>query len=302
MFIRRLPRFEYHAPNSIQEALECLSRYGSQAKVLAGGTDLLVSMKKREEVPEHLINLKGIKGLNAIRHDEREGLAIGCLATIGDIARSQIVREKFTALWDAVNVMAAPQVRNLGTIGGNLCSAVPSADTAPPLIALGASVRLLGGKGERSLPLESFFKGPGESDLKSDEILLEVVVPNPPENSGGAYFKLMRRNAMDLALVGAAVFLRLNGDKSRCKEARIALGAVAPTPIRVPKAEQVLVGRAVNEETAKEAGNTARLEAKPISDIRASEAYRRDMVGVLTKRAIMAALDRTRGASHNGQL
>ena len=294
MFIRRLPSFEYHAPASIQEALECLCQCAGKAKVLAGGTDLLISMKKREQVPEHLINLKGIKGLNAIRYDEKQGLAIGGLATVGDIERSQIVKEKFTALWDAVNVMAAPQVRNLGTIGGNLCSAVPSADTAPPLITLGASVRLLGTNGERSVPVESFFKGPGESVLKADEILVEVLVPNPPENSGGAYFKLMRRNAMDLALVGAAVFLRINKDKKVCQEARIALGAVAPTPMRAPKAEQVLLGRAVNEETAKEAGNTARLEAKPISDIRASEAYRRDMVGVLTKRAIMAALDRTR--------
>ena len=294
MFIRRLPSFEYHAPASIQEALECLSQCAGKAKVLAGGTDLLVSMKKREQVPEHLINLKGIEGLNAIRYDEKQGLAIGGLATVGDIERSHIVKEKFTALWDVVNVMAAPQVRNLGTIGGNLCSAVPSADTAPPLIALGASVRLLGAKGERSVPVESFFKGPGESVLKADEILVEVLVPNPPENSGGAYFKLMRRNAMDLALVGAAVFLRINKDKKVCQEARIALGAVAPTPMRARKAEQVLVGRAVKEESAKEAGNAARLEAKPISDIRASEAYRRDMVGVLTKRAIMAALDRTR--------
>ena len=294
MFIRRLPSFEYHAPASIQEALECLCQCAGKAKVLAGGTDLLISMKKREQVPEHLINLKGIKGLNAIRYDEKQGLAIGGLATVGDIERSQIVKEKFTALWDAVNVMAAPQVRNLGTIGGNLCSAVPSADTAPPLITLGASVRLLGTNGERSVPVEFFFKGPGESVLKADEILVEVLVPNPPESSGGAYFKLMRRNAMDLALVGAAVFLRINKDKKVCQEARIALGAVAPTPMRAPKAEQVLLGRAVNEETAKEAGNTARLEAKPISDIRASEAYRRDMVGVLTKRAIMAALDRTR--------
>jgi aerobic carbon-monoxide dehydrogenase medium subunit len=294
MFIRRLPSFEYHAPASIQEALECLSQCAGKAKVLAGGTDLLVSMKKREKVPEHLINLKGIEGLNAIRYDARKGLAIGGLTTVGDIERSQIVREKFGALWDAVNIMAAPQVRNLGTIGGNLCSAVPSADTAPPLIALGASVRLLGTKGERSVPVESFFKGPGESVLKADEILVEVLVPNPPENSGGAYFKLMRRNAMDLALVGAAVFLRINKEKKVCQEARIALGAVAPTPMRALKAEHVLVGKEVDDKIAEEAGNKARLEARPITDIRASEAYRRDMVGVLTKRAIMAALDRTR--------
>ena len=294
MFIKRLPRFEYHAPASVQEALQYLSQWGGKAKVLAGGTDLLVAMKKREEVPEHLINLKGIPGLNEIRYDEKNGLSIGGLTTVGDIERSRIVREKFTVLWDAVNVMAAPQVRNLGTIGGNLCSAGPSADTAPPLIALGASVRLLGAKGERSVSVESFFKGPGESLLKADEILLEVRVPVPPENCGGAYFKLMRRKAMDLALVGAAVFLRMDKGRKICEEARIALGAVAPTPVRAPKAEQVLAGREVNEQTAAEAGNSARMEAKPISDIRASEAYRREMVAVLTRRAIMMALERAR--------
>jgi carbon-monoxide dehydrogenase medium subunit len=199
--------------------------------------------------------------------------------------------EESSRLFGMLSMRWRPQVEIWEPLE-TFASAVPSADTAPPLIALGASVRLLGAKGEG--PRESFFKGPGESVLKADEILVEVLVPNPPENSGGGYFKLMRRNAMDLALVGAAVFLQINKGKKVCQEARIALGAVAPTPMRARKAEQVLVGRAVSEETAKEAGNTARLEAKPISDIRASEAYRRDMVGVLTKRAIMAALDRTR--------
>jgi carbon-monoxide dehydrogenase medium subunit len=294
MFIRRLPRFEYHAPASIQEALEWLSRYGGQSKVLAGGTDLLVSMKNRETTPAHLINLKGIDALREIRYDAKEGIRIGSLATIGDIERSQVVKEKFAALWDAVDVMAAPQVRNLGTIGGNLCSAVPSADTAPPLIAMGASVRLLGTKGERSLPVEGFFKRPRESHLRSDEILLEVLVPDQPQNSAGAYFKLMRRNAMDMALVGAAVFLRLNKEKNRCEEARIALGAVAPTPIRAFGAERVLIGREVNEELASNAGEAASRESRPITDLRASEEYRRTMVGVLTKRAILAALNRIR--------
>ncbi len=292
MFIRRLPPFEYHAPTSITEALECLSQYGDQAKVYAGGTDLLVSMKKREALPKHLVNLKGIEDLKGITFERKEGLRIGSLTTIGDIERSRIIREKYRILWDAVDVMAAPQVRNLGTVGGNLCSAVPSADTAPPLIALGATVRLLGVKGERSLPVEALFKGPGESDLKADEILLEVLVPVPPENSGGAYFKCMRRNAMDLALVGAAVFLQLNEDRSRCGEARIALGAVAPTPVRAPEAERVLVGNKITEEVAAKAGDTASQEARPISDLRSSEEYRRTMVGVLTKRATLEALGR----------
>lgn len=292
MFIRRLPGFEYHAPTSIQEALQCLSQYGDRSRVLAGGTDLLVSMKKRVAKPAHLINLKGIGELGGIHYDARKGLRIGSLATIGDIERSQVVKEKFGALWDAADVMAAPQVRNLGTIGGNLCSAVPSADTAPPLIALGASVRLLGAKGERSLLVENLFRGPGQSVLKPDEILLEVLVPNQPEHSAGAYVKLMRRNAMDLALVGVAVFLRMGKDKGRCEEARIALGAVAPTPIRAAEAERELVGRRVDEESARKAGEAASKEARPITDVRATEEYRRQMVGVLTKRAALEAFKR----------
>jgi carbon-monoxide dehydrogenase medium subunit len=293
MFIRRLPKFEYHAPATIEEALRFLSQHRDRSKLLAGGTDLLVSMKKRSmTTPAHIVNLKGIGELRSIDYDARQGLRIGSLATIGDIERSQVIREKFTSLWDAADVMAAPQVRNLGTIGGNLCSAIPSADTAPPLIAMGASVRLLGPRGERFLPVEKLFSGPGKSVLEPDEILVQVLVPNPPEQSAGAYLKLMRRNAMDLALVGVAVFLRLNRDKIRCDEARIALGAVAPTPIRAINAERALAGKGVNEESARSAGEAASEEARPITDVRATEGYRRTMVGVLTKRAILQTLKR----------
>ncbi|RJR41540.1 MAG: xanthine dehydrogenase family protein subunit M [Desulfobacteraceae bacterium] len=294
MFIRRLPQFEYHAPATIEEALRFLSQHGARSKLLAGGTDLLVSMKKRTTTPVHLVNLKGIGELRSIDYDARQGLRIGSLATIGDIGRSQVIREKFTALWDAADVMAAPQVRNLGTIGGNLCSAVPSADTAPPLIAMGASVRLLGSKGERILPVEKLFQGPGQSILEPDEILMEVRIPDPPEKSAGAYLKLMRRNAMDLALVGVAVFLRMSVDKGRCEEARIALGAVAPTPIRSVGAERVLAGKGIDEDSASMAGEAAAAEARPITDVRATEEYRRTMVGVLTKRATLEAFKRIR--------
>jgi carbon-monoxide dehydrogenase medium subunit len=168
MFIRRLPKFEYHAPTSLGEALDHLSRYGDNAKVLAGGTDLLVSMKKREILPEHLINLKGIKALKHIHYDKKRGLKIGGLVTLGEIERSIIVREKYGALWDAANVMAAPQIRSLATIGGNLCSAVPSADTAPPLVALEATVTLAGKNGERTLLVADFFAGPEASVLNPD--------------------------------------------------------------------------------------------------------------------------------------
>jgi len=293
MFIRRLPKFEYHAPTSVAEALDQLSLYTENARVFAGGTDLFVSMKKREVVPEHLINLNGIDELKNTHYHEAEGLRIGALVTMGELERSKIVKEKFPILWDAVNVMATPQIRNLGTIGGNLCSAIPSADTAPPLLALSAMVTIVGSAGERTMLVEEFSRGPGESDLAPDEILKEILIPAPPANSGGAYFKLMRRHAQDLALVGVATNLRLDEDGQLCQEARIALGAVAPTPIRALKAEAVLKGRNINDDLAAEAGGVASEEARPITDIRASGEYRREMVGVLTKRAIMTALTRT---------
>jgi CO/xanthine dehydrogenase FAD-binding subunit len=292
MFIRRLPKFEYHAPTSVAEALDQLSLYTENARVFAGGTDLFVSMKKREVVPEHLINLNGINELKNTHYHEAEGLRIGALVTMGELERSKIVKEKFPILWDAVNVMATPQIRNLATIGGNLSSAIPSADTAPPLLALSAMVTIVGSAGERTMLVEEFFRGPGESDLAPDEILKEILIPAPPANSGGAYFKLMRRHAQDLALVGVAASFRLDEDGQVCQEARIALGAVAPTPIRALKAEEVLQGRNINDDLATEAGRVASEEARPITDIRASAEYRREMVGVLTKRAIMTALKR----------
>jgi carbon-monoxide dehydrogenase medium subunit len=289
MFIKRMPKFEYHTPTSLTEAVALLSTHGNMAKVFAGGTDIFVAMKKRESVPDHLINLKGIEGLKGIDDDEAEGIRIGGLTPLGDLERSKIISEKLPIFGDAFNVMASPQIRNLGTIGGNLCSAVPSADTAPPLIALGASVKLNGTNGERKVLVEDFFKGPGESVLRPDEILTQILIPNSLENSGGAYLKMMRRNAMDLALVGVAVQLRLDADGTVCKKAKIALGAVAPTPIRARGAEKTLIDKVIDEDLAGEAGRIAAQEASPISDIRASREYRMEMVGVLTKRAVMAA-------------
>ena len=292
MFIKRLPKFEYHAPTSLSEALDLLAKYDGKARIFAGGTDLLVSMKKREVLPEHLISLKGIPELKGIRHDQKEGMKIGALVTLGEMEHSKIVQSHFCVLWDAVQVMASPQIRSLGTVGGNLCSAEPSADTAPPLIVLDASVEIISSKGKRKVLVENFFKGPGESILKPDEILTQISIPQPPEKSSGAYFKIMRRAAMDLAQVGVAVCLSLNSEKRICRVARIALGAVGSTPIRALKAEQILLNKELNETVGKEAGKTAAEEANPRSSIRASKEYRREMIEVLTKRAVMAAYHR----------
>ena len=289
MFIKRLPRFEHHAATSIPEALDLLARYAGKAEVYAGGTDLLVAMKKREKVPEHLIDLKGIAEMRGIRVDDQKGIHIGSLTTLAELEGSTVVKEKFGALWDAVNEMASPQIRTLGTIGGNLCGAVPSADTAPPLIALGSSVKMVGPSGDRSVLVENFFKGPRESVLGKNELLKEVFIPYPSEFASGNYIKLMRRNAMDLALVGVAASLRLDSTGKICKEARIALGAVAPTPIRVPQAEKVLTDRTIDITRAGEAGRVASQVCRPITDIRSTLGYRRSMVEVLTKRAVLEA-------------
>jgi CO/xanthine dehydrogenase FAD-binding subunit len=291
MFVKRLPKFEYHAPTSLAEALDLLAKYDGKGAALAGGTDLLVSMKRREALPEHLISLKGIAELKGI-HEEKEGMKIGSLVTLGEIEHSRMIQDKFRVLWDAAQVMASRQIRNLGTIGGNLCSAAPSADTAPPLIVLDASVEIISPNGKRRVLVENFFKGPGESDVKPGEILTQIMIPNPLKKTSGAYFKLMRRAAMDLAQVGVAASLSVDSEKKTCTGARIALGAVGSTPIRALKAEQILLDKELNETVGKEAGKIAAQEANPRSSIRASKEYRREMIEVLTKRAVMAAYTR----------
>jgi CO/xanthine dehydrogenase FAD-binding subunit len=293
MFLRRLPRFEHHSPASLPEALDLLRQYAQKAEVYAGGTDLLVAMKKREKAPQHLIDLKEIEEMKGIHADGNDGIRIGALTTLAELERSALVKEDLSPLWDAVNVMASPQIRTLGTIGGNLCSAMPSADTAPPLLALGASVRITGPRGERTLPVEYFFRGPGESDLKPGEILSQILIPRISAKTGGVYLKLMRRSAMDLAQVGVAVHIASDpAEKKICRKARIAFGAVARTPIRILKAEGILLNKEITQDLAREAGETASLEANPRSSIRASREYREAMIEVLTERAVMEALRR----------
>lgn len=292
MFIKRLPTFEYHAPSTIEEALEAISMYNKDGKVFAGGTDILVSMKKREVVPKHLINLTNLENLKGITYEKGVGVRIGSLTPLGEIERSGIIKDHFPPLWDAIKVIAAPQIRNLGTIGGNLCSAIPSADTPPPLIVLKATLKLVTLNGERTVQVEDFFKGRGESILKPGELLTEIFIPDLSDQSAGAYIKLMRRKAMDLALVGVAAFLKLNDNRNTCKEARIALGAVAPTPMRAKMAEKILINGDINENLAAESGKVASQEARPITDIRATKEYRTEMVEVLTRRAVLMAVDR----------
>jgi carbon-monoxide dehydrogenase medium subunit len=284
-----LPKFEYLSPQTVAEACSLLYRHGKSAKVIAGGTDLLVKMKERELAPRYLVGLRGINDLDYIEYDKKGGLRIGALTSNGSVAGSAVIQEEFGLLAEAAAKIGTPQIRNMGTIGGNLGNAAPSADTAPPLIALGARVKLVSSKGERTVPLEDFFTGPGETVLKTNELLTEIQVPEPVPGTRGVYLKLLPRGAVDIAAVGVAVLLVL-GKGGICNDVRIVLGAVAPTPVRAKRAEAVIKGKQGKNGVIQEAAQTAAEEARPISDVRSSAAYRQEMVKVLTRRALVQCL------------
>ena len=284
-FFRRLPRLDYARPTSLDEALTFLSQHKAQAKAFAGGTDLIPAIKRRESpAPRLFVDLKGIPGLDTITYDASAGLCIGALAPITSVERSVLVREHCPMLVQALITLASPQVRNRGTITGNICSAVPSADTAPGLLVLEAKLKIASSKGTRVVPVTEFFTGPRKTILADDEIVTEIHIPPSPPKSKGIYLKLSPRKSMDLAVVGVAAFITVSGDV--CKEGRVALGAVAPTPIRARKAEAALTGKKLTAETIDEVARIASTECSPINDHRASAEYRCDMVYVLTRRAL----------------
>jgi CO/xanthine dehydrogenase FAD-binding subunit len=289
-----LPKFEYLAPKTLSEACSMLSQHKGEAMAIAGGTDLVTKLRDRALFPKYLIKIKGLPDLDYIRYSEAEGLKIGALAPNQSVANSPPIREKFRFLAEAVGLIGTVQVRNLGTIGGNLCNAAPSADAAPPLTALGAKGKLVSSRGERVVDLEGFFTGPGATVLEADEILAEIQVPNPPPHSGGAYLKIAR-TAVDIAVVGVAASITLGGDGS-CSDAGIVLGAVAPVPLRARKAEAALKGKKLEGTVIEEGARLAAEESRPISDVRGSAEYRKEMVRVLTGRAINEALERARAS------
>jgi CO/xanthine dehydrogenase FAD-binding subunit len=288
-FYRRLPRFEYLQPKSLDEALSLLTKYKGKAKLIAGGTDLLPKMKRREiEAPKHVVDLKGIPDLDHVTYDEKDGLAIGALATIHAIETSPVIQHRFSILAQAAYTMAAPQVRNRGTVAGNICNAVPSADSVPPLLALEAKLKLMSQKGVRILAIEDFFTGPNETVLTGVELLVEIQIPPLPSESRGIYLKLSPKRSMDLATVGVAALVLT--EDGLCKDIRIALGAVAPTPIRAKRAEDIIRGQGFSDELIERTAQTAAEESRPIDDHRASAEYRRWMVEALVRRAINQAI------------
>lgn len=285
-FYRRLPRVGYLKPGSLSEALGLLAenRDGRYA-VYAGGTDVIPKLKARfMKTPEALIDLKAIRELDFISYDEKTGLRIGALATISSVVEADIVKKNYPILYQAAHSIASTHIQNRGTIVGNICNAVPSADSAPALLCLGARVVCVSRSGERMIDIERFFTGPNKTALGSGEIVSEIQVPPMAAGTRGVYLKLSPRSRMDLAVVGVAALVR-KADGS-FGDARIGLCAVAPTPMRALKAEERLRGKPVNEKVVLAAAKAASDESNPISDHRASAEYRRLMVEALVSRAI----------------
>lgn len=280
---------KYFAPESIEEAISLLSQYGEKSKIIAGGTDLLVQMRKKIVLPDFLISLGSVRDLGYINYDERNGLRIGALTTIGSIENSPLIQSKFSILAQAASNLGTPAIRNRATIGGNLCNASPSADIAPALMVLGARVKIVGVDGEKVTSIDDFFTGPGLTIVQHGQLLTEIQIPNPPPKSRGAYIKQTRRQGADLAVVAVATLVIMEGDILR--DVKIALGAVAPTPIRAKKSEEILKGKKLDDKLLEESSQAASLESRPIDDIRSSADYRRKLVTVLVKRAVRQAVE-----------
>jgi CO/xanthine dehydrogenase FAD-binding subunit len=280
--------FGYIAAKDVGHAVALLGEYGARAKVLAGGTDLLVDLKSATDGPEVIVDISRVDELKNITIVD-DGLRIGAAVRHTDLMRSPIITGMFPALADAAQSIGAMQTRNLGTLAGNLVTCVPSMDSGPALIALDASVTVAGPSGRRQMSLADLFVGPRKTSLKPSELLIDIVIPKENLGKPVAFQKFGLRKGQALALVNVAASLWVDSDKSAFVAPRIALGAVAPTVIRAPKAEAYLAGRNISAEAMTEAGRIAATEAKPISDFRASAEYRRDLIAVLVKRALANA-------------
>ena len=281
-------RFEYLEARTLRQAIGMLQRHGEKARIVAGSTDFLVRWRAGFWHPDYVVNIQHVPGLSRVAYSRRNGLRLGSLVTIQTLEQHPAIRQHYPALAAAAASFAGVQVRNLATVGGNICNASPSGDTLPALLAYGAECRLSGPDGHRQVPLDQLFTGPGQTVLAHDEVLTETTLPPPPPNTGSLYIKHSPRGAMDIATVGVASAVTV--DRSGvCTEVRIALGAVAPTPLRALAAEESLRGKPLDADLLQAAAELAMSSATPIDDVRGTAGYRRQMVGVLTRRTLEQA-------------
>lgn len=286
-----LNHFEYFSPKTSAEALELVNRFGKKAKILAGGTDLLIMMKEKVIKPEYLIDINEISELKGIVYEPGKGAVIGAATKVSEVEHSEIIREKYYALHQAAGELGSVQVRNMATIGGNSCHASPAAETPTPLIALGATVVLSSLSGEREIPLEDFIIGNRQTALAEGEILTKFKLPEPAPRSASRYWYIGLRDAMEIDAVNMAVNIVLEDDLRTVKALKLVMGSVSPRPLVSAEVPNILVGKEFTLELVEKAAEAASGEAKPISDIRASAEYRREMVAVLARRLLKEAFD-----------
>lgn len=280
-----IPRFNYLRPRTAGEVIDLLAKHGEDARLFAGGTDLLVLMRDKLTRPKYVIDLKGVEELHELSWDEKRGLRIGATVTLRELLDSEAVKERFGVLWSAVSTLADQTLRNRGTLVGNICNASPAADTAPALLVLDAEVEVAGKGGERVIPIKDFFVGVKQTSLKLGEFVRAVRIPNPPKGARGGYYKWGRTRGEDLAVVGVAV---LASPEKRV--VRVALSSVFKTPLRVFEVEKVFEEKGSLDEQIERAVLVVQEKIAPITDVRGGKEYRLHMAGVLTRRALKELL------------
>jgi carbon-monoxide dehydrogenase medium subunit len=287
---------QYAAPESIRDAVALLNEYGARARVLAGGTDLIVQVREYVREIDVMVDGKQIPELMELSFHPEKGLTLGAAVPCYRIYGDSTVARQYPGLIDAVSLIGGTAIQGRASVGGNLCNSGPAGDSIPALIALSATARIVGPEGERSVPVEQFCTGPGRNVLRNNEMLVSLQLPPPRPHSGARYLRFIPRNEMDIAEVGAGSSVVLNAAGDRFESARIALGAVAPTPLFVEEAGRALAGQPVTDEAVAEAAAIAQAAARPITDMRGTAEHRRHLVGVLTRRALQGAIDRARGS------
>jgi len=287
-----LHEINYEVPSTVAQAVTMLKRHGEKARPLVGGTDLLIQLRAGVRRPEYIVDLKHIKELRQIKFDAKKGVRLGAAVPCIEVHESEVMRKNYPGLTEAAHLIGSLQIQNRASVGGNLCNGSPAADTTPALIALGAKARIAGGKAVREVAVEDFVTSPGRTVLKPNEILVEFVIPAPKPHSSDAYLRFIPRNEMDIAVVGVGTSLTLDGDV--VKAARIALGAVGPTPIFAKKAGDSLIGKTLDNAAIETAAQLAMEAATPIDDMRGTAEFRKHVTGVLTRRTIQIAAERAR--------
>lgn len=286
----RMPEIEFLEPTSVAEACALLAEQPDASAPFAGGTDVLVNLRGGTWQRRRLVSLRRIEELYDLGYSDRGGLVVGAMVSVNQVARSEAVAEHYPGIVDAALCLAADQVRNQATVAGNVCMAVPSADMAPILLAHGAAMRVVSPAGERSVPLREFFVAPRETVLEPAEVVVSIDVPAPAPNTGDASLRQGGRVSLSLPMAAVAVVVVMEG--ALCRQAAVALGAVAPTPIMAFAAGEAVAGKQLSEDVLREAGELAAGAARPIDDLRASKGYRLELIKVLTRRVLAKAAER----------